>query len=101
MAVEGEESPNFGYGREDTEFSFQFINCTVSMGYPQTMASESGAFFDSPQYISINEVITLGEITKEFYTALALSQSTALLLLIMVFGVYRIAFFLDVSEQIL
>lgn len=36
------------------------------------MASESGAFFDGPQYISINEVITVGEITKEFYTALAL-----------------------------
>lgn len=34
MAVEGEESPNFGYGREDTEFSFLFRNCTVSMGYP-------------------------------------------------------------------
>ena len=36
------------------------------------MASESGALLDSPQYISINEVIRVGEITKEFYTALAL-----------------------------
>lgn len=36
------------------------------------MASESGAFFDSPQYISINEVIRVGEIIKEFYTALTL-----------------------------